>query len=671
MTTKERTHPLFRAITLALIFGSAMPVNAQDVDLGSLGTRGFRIDGIGVDGASGTGLADSSGFSVSGAGDVNGDGLADLIVGAPGVDVGAVDAGESYVVFGKADNGNVALADIGTGGFHIVGITTGDLSGTSVSGAGDVNGDGLTDLIIGARRATGNSGDAGESYVVFGKNDNATIDLGNLLGSGFRIDGMEAQDHSGYSVSGAGDVNGDGLADLIIGAPGADTANSDAGKSYVVFGKADSSTVSLDNLGTGGFLLVGGDAGQRSGSSVSGGGDVNGDGLADLIVGALFASSNGNSKAGESCVVFGKSNSTEVDLAALGAGGFCIYGIEAYDISGRSVAGAGDVNGDGLADLIVGAPSDLLGPPPDAGESYVVFGKTSTAAIDLANLGTGGFTILGIEERDAAGRSVSGAGDINGDGLADLIVGAPRQNTYGQTSPGESYVIFGKPDVAAVDLGNLSSSAGFRLAGIDAGDQSGSCVSSAGDLNGDGLADLIIGASGADSGSAFSVGESYVVFSTSVPLTSATVRSHSKNGNAPRTAFGISGDGSNDSTPDVRAWIDFDDGNDTSFAASTEVVTLTRSSGDIPNPGANVSWYLQTSRQNWTSAELKLKYLDSEVINSENNLQIQFSPNGNAPFTSMPSTTRTANNTISAIITQPGYYFIGTAPDLIFANGFD
>lgn len=213
---------------------------------------------------------------------------------------------------------------------------------------------------------------------------------------------------------------------------------------------------------------------------------------------------------------------------------------------------------------------------------------------------------------------------------------------------------------------------GFRLDGIDADDKSGFSVSGAGDVNDDGLADLIVGAEGADPGGGNNyAGESYVVFSTSTPLPSASVRARSANDDAPRTAFGISGDGSNDSTPDARAWVDFSDGDDLLTAASTEIVTLTRSSGVFPNPRAVVRWRLQTNRQDWTGAELKLKYLDSELTNGESGLQLQFSANGNAPFTPLPSITNRRNNTISATITQPGYYFIGTDPDLIFANGFD
>jgi len=363
----------------------------------------------------------------------------------------------------------------------------------------------------------------------------------------------------------------------------------------------------------------------------------------------------------------------DVDLGNLGDRGFRIDGIDAGDRSGYSVSGAGDVNGDGLADLIVGAP--FADPDNDdrAGESYVVFGKTSNATVDLANLGVGGFRIDGIDQFDRSGRSVSGAGDVNGDGLADLIVGAPFANLGGDDTAGESYLVFGKASTTTVDLASLGAG-GFRIDGIDADDFSGWSVSGAGDVNGDGLADLIVGADGADPGGDGDAGESYVVFSASAPLLNATYRVRSRNGsNPPRTAVGISGDGSNDSTPDARFWIIFADGDDPINEASLEVVTLTRSPAAVPMPGALVSWRLQSSRQDWSAAEVTVRYLDSELLAAENALELVFSPNGSAPFTPLVSQLNPQNNTISAIITQPGFFYIGQRelPDPIFADRFE
>ena len=272
--------------------------------------------------------------------------------------------------------------------------------------------------------------------------------------------------------------------------------------------------------GSNGFVLSGIDADDFSGSSVSGAGDINGDGIADLIIGAIGASPNGTESAGESYVVFGSNTgfNAQLNLATLdGSNGFVITGIDAGDVSGGSVSGAGDVNGDGIADLIIGAAGGASNGNLRAGESYVVFGSNTgfNARFALATLdGDNGFILTGIDENDLAGVSVSGAGDINGDGIDDLIIGASGASPNGNRSAGESYVVFGS-DIgfdARLDLVTLNGRNGFAIAGINAFDFSGRSLSAAGDINGDGIDDLIIGASDAEFSNNQEAGESYVIF---------------------------------------------------------------------------------------------------------------------------------------------------------------
>jgi hypothetical protein len=476
----------------------AMNVNAAPIlDLnGSNGlVPGFALNGINME--------DVSGWSVSSAGDINGDGIADLIIGAIGANGFA---GRSYVVFGSRSgfSASLNLSSLnGSNGFALNGINGSDNSGRSVSSAGDINGDGITDLIIGARGANGS---AGQSYVVFGSRSgfSASLNLSTLNGSnGFALNGINSNDRSGNSVSSAGDINGDGIADLIIGAY---DANGKAGQSYVVFGSRSgfSASLNLSTLnGSNGFALNGINSNDRSGRSVSSAGDINGDGIADLIIGAIGA----NGLAGQSYVVFGSRSgfSASLNLSSLnGSNGFALNGINSNDNLGRSVSSAGDINGDGIADLIIGAVG--------ASKSYVVFGSRSgfSASLNLSSLnGSNGFALNGITRGDNSGRSVSSAGDINGDGIADLIIGAAFANGLA----GQSYVVFGSRSgfSASLNLSTLNGSNGFALNGINRSDNSGNSVSSAGDINGDGIADLIIGAYGADPNGKSNAGQSYVV----------------------------------------------------------------------------------------------------------------------------------------------------------------
>jgi len=352
----------------------------------------------------------------------------------------------------------------------------------------------------------------------------AVLNLNTLNGTnGSRFDGPTSYTDSGISVAVIGDLNGDRFADFLIGAPWSDpSALADAGSSYVLFGSGLGFPVSL-NLGTlssYGFRIDGAVAGSETGRVVSAAGDVNGDGLADLLIGAPLSDLGGGTDSGSTYLVLGQATGwgATLSLGALwGGNGARFDGVAATDQSGGAIASAGDVNGDGYADFLIGAVQADPGGRTSAGSTYLVFGKAgfSAASVSLGSLnGSSGVRLDGTAVSDLSGFAVAGAGDVNGDGYADFLIGAHGADPGGRSMAGSAYLVFGKPTgwAASVALSSLNGSTGTRFDGLAANDYLGFSVSAAGDVNGDGLGDIILGAQGADPGGQSGAGSSYIVF---------------------------------------------------------------------------------------------------------------------------------------------------------------
>jgi hypothetical protein len=388
------------------------------------------------------------------AGDFNGDGIDDIALGAPfadGTDETRLDSGQVDIVLGSARLGDeTRRLDLAEGPQFaaVIGADADDLAGFALHAA-DLNGDGASDLIIGAFRADGpgnNRLNAGELYVIYGGNAIGRIDIAAGQ-QDVTVYGAEAEDRLGEAV-GAGDVSGDGLADVIVAATfasGPDNRRDKAGETYVLFAPLQRE---LDMAArTQDITILGIDSGDQIGHSIASG-DANGDGFADIFLGAVSADgpNNGADLAGEAYLIRGGDSSSGVIEAADGAAAL-IYGAGHTYRLGRSAA-SGDINGDGLSDFVIAAPDVAAGngSRSKAGAVYVFYGRkedpypVTTSGADVTLEGLDGGDILGHE---AFGMPPLATADVNDDGLADVLVSAPSADgpRNRRQDSGEAYLI--------------------------------------------------------------------------------------------------------------------------------------------------------------------------------------------------------------------------------------
>lgn len=450
------------------------------------------------------------GYSVAGAGDINNDGYADIAVGAPAYDSGTSDEGRVILYYGSASGLDEGVSTA------INGDQAGASFGSAVNSAGDVNGDGYADLIVGApARYDDNEYYEGWVYLYYGSAS------GLVTSSPWIVEGGSGGAGLGFAVSSAGDVNNDGYDDVLVGAPGFSNGQSTEGIAYLHLGSSTGPSAAAS------WSLEGNQANADMGYAVAGAGDINGDGYADIIIGAR------RYEGGRAYAFHGSANGVVGQQAA-----WMMGTDDGGSFFGQAVAGAGDVNNDGYDDVIVGAPNydnDQL----VEGRVYFYYGTSNglktesdwvaegdqaaaNFGISLAGVGDindDGYAdiLIGAHEYDGAGNAfgyygsadglntiadwmaegnqlgasfgltLDTAGDVNGDGYDDILIGSPYFDN-GEANSGRVFVYHGSAS-------GLSLSSSWEAGGSQANAIFGQSVGTAGDVNNDGYSDIIIGSS--------------------------------------------------------------------------------------------------------------------------------------------------------------------------------
>jgi hypothetical protein len=424
---------------------------------------------------------------------VDGDGLDDILVGASENGDGGLSAGKAYLILGSSLGGLTEI-DLRTADYTFVGENEGDIAGRRVSSAGDVDGDGLDDILIGAGGVEDGALNVGAAYLILGSSLGAIPEI-DLSNADYHFVGQEGG--TGDSLSSAGDVDGDGLDDILFGAP----FFGGIGRAYLILGSSFGASPEM-RLDQADYYFRGEQSGDDAGCSVASAGDVDGDGLDDILIGSQFYDDGGDSDAGKAYLIFGSSLAGKSQIDLFDAD-YIFAGEDDTDNAGSSVSSAGDVDGDGLDDILIGAPQA----DASVGKAYLVLGSSLGVSSEI-DLYFADYWFMGEKGASIgyAGATVKSAGDVDGDGLSDILLGAKGGEYY----PGKVYLVLGS-SLGASSVMDLST-ADYSLVGEEGGDAVGDHVSNAGDVDGDGLNDILVGATGNDDAGS-NAGKAYLIFS--------------------------------------------------------------------------------------------------------------------------------------------------------------
>ncbi|MFX1236396.1 MAG: hypothetical protein ACFFAS_15620 [Promethearchaeota archaeon] len=419
--------------------------------------------------------SDLAGYSVASAGDFNGDGYSDILIGAPG-DNGQ--RGKSYLIFGSESGweNNMSITEANA---SFLGESIMDSAGYSVASAGDYNKDGYDDILIGAPLNDDGGTDAGKVYLILGSESIWGKDV-PLTQANASFLGENDLDRAGHSVAGAGDVNNDTYDDILIGAINNDDGADDAGKTYLILGSESGWGKDIP-LTEANASFLGESVDDSAGRAVASAGDFDRDDYDDILIGT-----------GEKVyLIFGKVSGWENNVSLIGADA---------SFMGDSVGSAGDFNGDGYDDILIGTP----GADAQKGKAYLILGSESGWGKDVP-LTDANASFIGEDNLDQGGYSVASAGDVNNDTYDDILIGAIN-NDDGADDAGKTYLILGSESGWGKNMSLTDADASFIGEYVD--DNAGRSVASAGDFNGDGYDDFLIGTyknndGGTDSGKVY------------------------------------------------------------------------------------------------------------------------------------------------------------------------